>query len=93
MIILCSVIAVIAGMAFVVHARRPHADEVYTRCVSCGYDVSGRDGAVTCTECGADLTAPRATVVVERTRLDRHRLGLGLLLVIVGLAGFVLGAW
>ena len=84
------VFVMIAGIVLVALARCSRADAVYPRCVSCGYDVGGLESATVCSECGADLTAPRAIAVAERTRIDRRRMWAGLLLIVIGFAGLVM---
>lgn len=88
--VVACILAMIAGIVLVALARRSRADAVYPRCVSCGYDVGGVERTTVCSECGAELTAPRAIATAERTRIDRRRLWAGLLMIAVGFGGLVL---
>ena len=58
----------VAGLGLTLLGLHGRRIDDHPLCRRCGFDLFGNPGATTCTECGADLTRPRAVTVGHRVR-------------------------
>ena len=83
--IIASLLMALAGAAIAWLGWRGRRVGDHPICRRCGFDLFGLPGGVTtCSECGADLSAPRAVRIGHRRRLGRMLAAGVLLLLLAG---------
>ena len=66
-VVLLAVVS-LAAVALTLFGLRGRRADAHPLCRRCGFDLTGNPDAQICTECGADLTRPRAIKVGHRSR-------------------------